>query len=263
MIILMRYLLNHKSNYKSLLKIVTCIFISLLCKYNNDNTVSKSLEYGSIFDISLNRRTHRVLSRYEKQNDIRNTRLQNKAPPNEDNYKIANIKENNNKYENLKQGRANHMEAYLNSFKLRHSKKSGLKKLDCYYEKKLFSSIFKIENIAKKKNISKGRIKRIVYTKYGIPLILFCLTPLLILGIYAKKAGIRHTLSNCKVVYKKPVQPENLLYVNHNACKFETVIDTTLHQILTFISFTIIISFIIYTYIKLKKYQRIKEGMSK
>ncbi|KMZ96375.1 hypothetical protein PVNG_06152 [Plasmodium vivax North Korean] len=195
-----------------------------------------------------------------------NTRIQYKTNGNRQHQKLINGRDNNT-YENLKTAKPNNMESYLNSYKSRYSKKSGLKKLDCYYEKKLFSRIDKIEKIAKQKNFGKSRIKRIIYKKYSVPLILLSLIPLfaLALPVYVIKI---HKGSRLKCDYtfdheSLPLNKCKVTTVTHETCKYNKIEFYYLQYIFLFIFIVIVLSLIIYTYIKIMKYSRIKSGMLK
>ncbi|KMZ95052.1 hypothetical protein PVMG_05579 [Plasmodium vivax Mauritania I] len=196
-----------------------------------------------------------------------NTRIQYNSNKNRHHQILTNGGDNNT-YEILKRGKPNNMESYLNSYKSRYSKKSGLKKLDCYYEKKLFSRIDKIEKIAKQKNLSKSRIKRIIYKKYGILFFLLSLIPLFALAIpvYVIK---QHPGSRLKCTYKIKHVPgssdkcevEEITHIPQ--CQYDEIEFPYLRYIFLFIFIIIVLSLIIYTYIKIMKYSRIKEGMLK
>ncbi|KMZ95943.1 hypothetical protein PVMG_06170 [Plasmodium vivax Mauritania I] len=93
-------------------------------------------------------RTQRLLARNVYQNEMPITKLQYNVSYNKDNYKLEKDKGTNITYVQLKQGRSNHFDEYLKSYKNRYSKKSGLKKLDCYLENKLFNKVDYIQKIA-------------------------------------------------------------------------------------------------------------------
>ncbi|SCA83681.1 hypothetical protein PVT01_000086700 [Plasmodium vivax] len=130
---------------------VTLTISSLIYLYNNhEDIISNSLASGKKLDISLDVGHHRLLAKYEEQNELMNTRIQYKNKDNRQYHKLTNGRDNNT-YEKLKTAKPNNMESYLNSYKSRYSKKSGLKKLDCYYEKKLFSRMDKKKENCKRK----------------------------------------------------------------------------------------------------------------
>ncbi|KMZ95036.1 hypothetical protein PVMG_06018 [Plasmodium vivax Mauritania I] len=195
-----------------------------------------------------------------------NTRIQYKNNDNRQHQKLINGRDNNT-YEKLKIGKPNNVEAYLNSYKSRSSKKSGLKKLDCYYEKKLFSRIDKIERIAKEKNFSKSRIKKIIYKKFGILFFLLSLTPLFALALPIDVVKIHAPKLTCTYNYntaKLQNQKVEIISITHNdKCKFDIFEYHYLRYIFLFIFIIIVLSLIIYTYIKIMKYSRIKSGMLK
>ncbi|SCA82191.1 Plasmodium exported protein, unknown function, partial [Plasmodium vivax] len=219
-------------------------------------------------DISLDLRPHRLLTKYEEQNELMNTRLQYKTNDNRQHQKLINGRDNNT-YEKLKRGKPNNVEAYLNSFKYRHSKKSGLKKLDCYCEKKLFNSFNKIVSLAEEKKFSKKRIKKILYKKYGIPFIIISLLPLLVVILPIVVPDGDHIERKCQITLKKTLQRENKINfgefesISHESCNKIPYACTYLNNLFFIALALIIVSFIIYTFIKVNKYQRIRSGMLK
>ncbi|SCA81780.1 Plasmodium exported protein, unknown function, partial [Plasmodium vivax] len=225
------------------------------------NKISISLENGDVYEIKLYGRSHRILAKYENQKELMNSRLHYEAQDNGHNHKLVNKREKNNTYEQLKRAKPNNMEAYLNVYKYRHSKKRGLKKLDCYCEKKLFSSLDKIEKNSKKKNNGKSRIISIICGKYGLPLILLSLLPLLALVLPDNIIGQKHIKELCKK--KSGAQETDALPFDHSECTLDPLKDNYLRYIFIFVSFIIVLFIIMYTYIKINKYKRIKEGMSK
>ncbi|SCA81901.1 Plasmodium exported protein, unknown function, partial [Plasmodium vivax] len=221
------------------------------------------LEYGKKLDISLDLRPHRLLTKYEEQNELMNTRLQYKTNDNRQHQKLINGRDNNT-YEKLKRGKPNNVEAYLNSFKYRHSKKSGLKKLDCYCEKKLFNSFNKIVSLAEEKKFSKKRIKKVLYKKYGIPFIIICLLPLLVLLFPIVVHYSNYVVHKCQVTLESSNQGTStgvLKSVSHERCTTIPHAYTYLNNLFFVTLAIIIVSFIIYTFIKVNKYQRIRSGM--
>ncbi|VUZ95552.1 Plasmodium exported protein, unknown function [Plasmodium vivax] len=143
------------------------------------NISSKSLENGRKIDKYLDVMAYRLLAKYVDKSEFQRTRLQNKANDDRYSHKLRNEKGNNLTYEHLKHDSLNSVDTYLKSYKSRYAKKKGLKGFDCYYEKKLFNSINKIEKMVEHKKLSKKNIKKLLYKKYGIPFILISLIPLL------------------------------------------------------------------------------------
>ncbi|SCA83743.1 Plasmodium exported protein, unknown function, partial [Plasmodium vivax] len=224
------------------------------------NTISKSLENGSELNISLSLRTHRSLAKTELENELGNIRLKHKTSNYGGNNKFSYINDNNNNntYDKVKRGIPNHMEAYLRNYHSRYTKEKGIKKLDCYCEKKLFKSLHKISKLAEQKNISKSRIKRIIFTKYGLLLFIISLLPLLALAIPVEKWK-EHTIDKCKPEKKS----DESLKISHTQCTETVIEDNSYRLVCISISTIIILLFIIYIFIKIMKYNRIKSGMLK
>ncbi|VVA00024.1 Plasmodium exported protein, unknown function [Plasmodium vivax] len=244
------------------INIVTVVLVTLKYQhYNDENKISNSLENGEVYDMTLYRKTHRILAKYENQKELINSRFNYETQDYGGNHKLVHKRENNNTYEQLKRAKPNNMEAYLNNFKYRHSKKRGLKKLDCYCEKKLFSSLDKIEKTAKKKNNGKSRIISIICGKYGLPLLLLSLLPLFALQLPDNIIGEKHIKELCEK--KSNAQPTDNLPFDHTKCTLEPLKDNYLRYIFIFVTFIIVLFIIMYTYIKINKYKRIKEGMLK
>ncbi|KNA01634.1 hypothetical protein PVNG_05794 [Plasmodium vivax North Korean] len=253
---------THKNqNLKSLffIKIASFIILTWIYPYyNNQNTISKTLENGGELNISLDVKTHRSLAKSEQENELGNLRLKHKTSNYGENHKLLYINDDNNTYEKVKRGKPNHMEAYLKSYNSRYTKEKGLKKLDCYYEKKLFESLHKIFKLADQKNISKSRIKRIIFTKYGLLIFIISLLPLLTLAIPGY-VGRLHTIIKCKAVPKTGGGHK----VDHTDCDYTEIEYNSYRFIFIFILTIVILLLIIYIYIKTMKYMRIKSGMLK
>ncbi|VVA00183.1 Plasmodium exported protein, unknown function [Plasmodium vivax] len=217
--------MTYRSSLHFLTIIVTFIILTWIHKYHNDeNIIIKSLENRGKLDISLDIRTHRLLAKHDYKNEFPSKRLQNEVSYNRDNYKLEKGKGNNNAFEQLKQGRSNHVDDYLKCYKNRYSKKKGLSKLDCYYEKLLFNSFNKMDKYKQQKNISIGKIKRIICTKYGLPLFLLALFPLLSFILPEIKIGEVHSnnISTCKATMKSN-STNTLQSLTHDNCNWDDI----------------------------------------
>ncbi|KMZ96131.1 hypothetical protein PVNG_06027 [Plasmodium vivax North Korean] len=223
---------------------------------------ANSLVISKKSSVALGKIALRSLAKYENMNELKRTLLEDSIN-NGENYILIKVIESMPTYEQLKQSSPSNMEAYLKSYKSRYKNKKGLRKLDCYYEKNMFKEINKIEKLLEQKNITKGRIKKKIYKKYGLPLILLTLLPLFALIIPVKKIGRRHFDKKCTYIFSKGNGGKKFLGYGHRECKFEQLTDNYTMYIFLFISIFIVISFIIYNYIKVMKYRRIKAGMSK
>ncbi|SCA83712.1 Protein of unknown function, putative, partial [Plasmodium vivax] len=185
------------------------------------NVVSKTLENGNKVNISLDMKPHRLLAKHEYQNEIPSRGLQNKVLYNRDNYQLEKGKRNNNTFQQLKEGRTNHVDEYLKGYRNRYSKKFGLNKLDCYYEKVLFGSFNKINKIIEHKKASKSKFISIICTKYGLPLLLLSLLPLLALVMPKTVIANVHgnDTTNCSYTYKDKGNSREVKKAIHTACK--------------------------------------------
>ncbi|KNA00903.1 hypothetical protein PVNG_05830 [Plasmodium vivax North Korean] len=236
--------INHNTKIIFFTKIVTFIILSWIYQCtNHENAHSRTLENVNKVNISLDMRTHRLLAKDEYQNEMSTRGLQNKVSYSRDNYELEKGKRNNNTFQKLKQGRSNNVDDYLKCYKNRYSKKFGLKKLDCYYEKLLFGSFNKINKIVEHKKASKSKFISIICTKY---------------------VGQEHSkeVGTCTIETETGL-PLKLKSIKHENCKFDDVTGPYLKYIILIILVVIVFSLLIYTYIKILKYYRIKEGMSK
>ncbi|CAG9481963.1 unnamed protein product [Plasmodium vivax] len=258
--------MNHNTKIIFFTKIVTFIILSWIYQCTNHEKVpSKTIENGYKVNISFVMRTHRLLAKHEYQNEIPRRGLHNKVSYNRDNYKLENGKSNNNTFQQLKQDRINHVDEYLKCYRNRYSKKFGLKKLDCYYEKVLFGSFNKINKIVEHKKASKSKLISTICTKFGLPLLLLSLLPLLAFVMPKTVIGNYHgnDESTCRYNYKKGSGEREVESVIHTACKKLDIEEPYIGYIYASISMFISLSLIIYTYIKILKYYRIKAGMLK
>ncbi|KMZ77294.1 hypothetical protein PVIIG_06523 [Plasmodium vivax India VII] len=210
---------------------------------------------------------YRLLAKYVDKSEFQRTRLQNKANDDRYSHKLRNEKGNNLTYEHLKHDRLNSVDTYLKSYKSRYAKKKGLKGFDCYYEKKLFNSINKIEKMVEHKKLSKKNIKKLLYKKYGIPFILISLIPLLGLIIPILYYSNKHFdgVKNCVDVQKKKLSGNQFepMGKSHDNCNVLSIEYERINNFFFVFLTLAIVSFLIYTYIKFQKYRRIKAGMLK
>ncbi|VUZ99738.1 Plasmodium exported protein, unknown function [Plasmodium vivax] len=259
---------SHIVNRQFFTKIVTLILISWKCiYYHAENKIYENLGNRSKFVISQEKKTHRLLAKYEKKKELVNVNFKYKAQNNVENYAIMNKRDNNNTHKKIKREEPNNVKVYLKCYKERYAKKNGLKKLDCYCEKKLFNSIEKVMKIAEEKNFNMKRIKRIVYKKYGLPLILLSLLPLfgLILPImFYKNLHLDETEATCEQLFTVDSKKQTKFWgYNHDNCELLPP-ECILFNYFFFTTLVLLILlFLIYMYIKMSKYKRIKAGMLK
>ncbi|KMZ88517.1 hypothetical protein PVBG_06003 [Plasmodium vivax Brazil I] len=226
---------------------------------NYNNTICIFWEGVGKRDVSSYIRTHRLLAKYEKPYELKYSKLQNKVPDNEYNYKAVNLKNNKNTYKNLKPSRSNNVESYLKGYKSRYAKKKGLKKFDCYFEKNFFNSINEIEKMVEKNDISSYRITQTLYKKFGLQFFIITLLPLLALAIPTMEITKTYRLkfpSYIKVMNGKKNLTEKVF-------TRRIITDSTANWIFLCILMITMLLLFIYLYIKILKYKRIRSGMLK
>ncbi|KMZ89617.1 hypothetical protein PVMG_06074 [Plasmodium vivax Mauritania I] len=257
--------MKNKRNLHFFNKIVIFIILTWVHKCQNDeNALIRTLENGKNVNISLDIRTHRLLAKHEYQNEMPTRELQYKASYNTDNYKLEKGKGKNNTFQQLKESRTNHVDDYLKCYRNRYSKKFGLKKLDCYYEKVLFGSFNKINKIVEHKKASKSKFISIICTKCGLPLLLLSSLPLLTFSIPDITVGKKHSEKVGMCTFTKDTSTQGKInFSKHEKCEYDDIKGPYLRYIILIILVVIVLYLIIYTYMKILKYDRIRAGILK
>ncbi|SCA81990.1 Plasmodium exported protein, unknown function, partial [Plasmodium vivax] len=153
-------------------------------------------------------------------------------------------------YAKLKQGRKDNLETYNKILRSNHSKKKGLKKLDCYCEEKIFKGIDKLDNLAQVMDRSKMKFTRIIFKKYSVHIICSCLWPLFVI--------ILSILSNIGTSAEGNAKKNVLYYLHKLISDFVYIYSTFI-----FASGIMMFCVCIYTLIKIIKYEGIKTGRIK
>ncbi|VUZ99884.1 Plasmodium exported protein, unknown function [Plasmodium vivax] len=237
-------------------KIVAFIILSWACPCNNDEyALSKILKNGNKVNISLYMRTHRLLANHVYKSELKNPSLKYEIQDGENNDKSVYNNEDEPLYENLKQVRSNSLEDYKRRYSYRYAKKKGLSKLDCYLENRVFNTIDKIYSLAKITNNNKKRFKRKLYEKYGLPIILYSLYPLFGLIVPIIFYYDKHWYVKCNANDRYDSDTSK-----HTECTFMSNEFLILHNIYFCSLFFIYVSVIIYIFIKVKKYHKLKKG---
>ncbi|KMZ79030.1 hypothetical protein PVIIG_00421 [Plasmodium vivax India VII] len=176
------------------------------------------------------------------------------------------------KYSQLKKKRLNDLVLYKKLYKQRYSKKNILGKFDCYCEKKIFDKYDYMLNLSEKMNIDKKRLKSFFFKKYGSILIIISL--ILLLGLifpallYGEKDAILKICGNDCNEHTAPQDggsAGNHYYSSHlSSLKKETIemIYKFSGALIIVLSFIYLV-FIMYTLIKIIKYQKLKAGKSR
>ncbi|KMZ83300.1 hypothetical protein PVBG_06147 [Plasmodium vivax Brazil I] len=233
----------------------------------------KSLDIIYNNEIYSNTIFNRSLAKHEVQRNL-------KYPSHRENlYDIKmnkNVKDDNNKptYEYLKKG-LNDLESYKKDYNKRYTRKKGLGKLDCFYEKKVFDQIDEIYELSRKLNNSKKALKKKMYKKFGYRHIFFSLLPLfgLIYYVVFSKIGPfkKYCFSDCEDNHGvTDVNGKNAAQIHSekdrqlfpmNSTAFHAI--RILHDLFFIILSISVITVTIFTFIKVIKYQRLKAGKGK
>ncbi|SCO65528.1 Plasmodium exported protein, unknown function, partial [Plasmodium vivax] len=148
-------------------------------------------------------------------------------------------------YDKLQKSCSNGLKIYKKQFKHKYSRKKGLKRLDCYCEKKIFDMIDILGEQPVGTSGNNIKLKKNIVRKLGIRAILMCLVPLIgiILPILDEIKG-----SSSNTILKESGIPKPV-YIIYG---------------IIFIILTYIILFsIIYTMTKVVKYHRLEAGRGK
>ncbi|VUZ93669.1 Plasmodium exported protein, unknown function [Plasmodium vivax] len=152
-------------------------------------------------------------------------------------------------YDNMNNDKPNKLEAYKKSFNYRYAKKKGIDKFDCYCERKIFREFEKIDKILE--GISnKKKLKRIIFKKYILGIIILC-----IFSIFGLLIPLLHNIDS-----DKPVSGGNGNKYTILECL--SIPEPAIYSCLVFISISGIIIFFssIYTIGKIIKYKELKNG---
>ncbi|CAI7721724.1 Plasmodium exported protein, unknown function [Plasmodium vivax] len=237
-----------KDNIKKnlIIKIITFIFFTWIYqKYDDEVSFGKGLENICNSKNSLYIAAYRLLAERDLKKGIYDKKLEDNLLKHRDNgiLKIDNY--DSFVYEKLQKSCSNDLKIYKKQFKSKYAKRKGLKKLDCYCEKKIFDMIDILGEQPVGTSSNNIKLKKNIVRKWGIRFIVMCLIPLIgiILPILAKIKG-----SSNKSILKEYEIPESV-------CIIYGII---------FIILTYIILFsIIYTMRKVVKYHRLEAGRGK
>ncbi|KMZ79028.1 hypothetical protein PVIIG_00419 [Plasmodium vivax India VII] len=233
-------------------------------KYCYNVIISKKSEHDSIIDIDFNR----LLAQYEFKKQLDHSSLSKNSPGYSKLKEIKNDKYIST-YSHVKKGKANDLDAYKREYKKRYDKKKGLEKLDCYCEKKIFDKIEYLEDLSYKMKNKKYYFITKILIRYVLIFILFSLIPFL--GfiypsvIYELYGRVNHVFF---IDGKTPGTKLGGAGANKE-CLVAGIRKTTyqilgnLNIVLSYIALAIVILTIIYTFIKVVKYEKVKAGKVK
>ncbi|KMZ77106.1 hypothetical protein PVIIG_06442 [Plasmodium vivax India VII] len=147
-----------------LLKVFTVMF--LIWNPKNDMCrLGKDLKTKFKHDRSSNNSFNRLLAKHEYKEGLDNLKLGEnlldyETPPN-----INNEEDDTSTYAHLKKRRPINLYSYKKDYESRYSKKTGLAKLDCYCEKKIFDKIDHIHILAKSMSNDKKGFRKAIDKK--------------------------------------------------------------------------------------------------
>ncbi|VUZ99941.1 Plasmodium exported protein, unknown function [Plasmodium vivax] len=167
-------------------------------------------------------------------------------------------------YGKLNRAGLNDLDNYMKGYNKRDSKKKGMAKLDRYCEKKIFDKIDYINKLAENIPNNKKSYKKKTFNKFAFKFILFAFSLLLglifpiLFGDYEKDKSI---INWC--VYDHGADPNCKYYPVIHAPKEVGEAVMYMNFIIFFIMLAIVIFVIIYAFIKLIKYHKLKAGKGK
>ncbi|VUZ93680.1 Plasmodium exported protein, unknown function [Plasmodium vivax] len=234
-------------NMKFLIPLYIVTFALIEWAYNSVGHVNS---YISFFDVERN--NHNIFAKRSCRllvNESVHDKLSSKKLDYSDNYKLFDGNEGLTPYAKLKEDYSNNYRAYMKDLKRKYRKKNVFKKLDCYCEEKVFNAIKNFDKIADSMTCSKRNFFKILLKKYCLYLIFFCfffsfgnIIPILSLKGYKKTSDTYETFWEKKGISDYPFHIYLYFYL---------------------ILWIIIIFAIIYTLLKIVKYDGIRAGKSK
>ncbi|KMZ82394.1 hypothetical protein PVIIG_05565 [Plasmodium vivax India VII] len=186
--------------------------------------------------------------------------------------KEIHLPRNTSTYSHMKKKESNNIDIYMKNYKDRYSKKKGLSKLDCYWEKKLFDQICYIDNLTEKMKNNKKSLKKKLIKKYGCALIIISLVPL-ILGIFPiihnrfYSVFPKFCLKDCGIEHKttggatKTHSDFNYAELDINKNAWYAI--NYFNSVILWLSIFFVLSLVIYIFFKLIKYEKLRRGKSK
>ncbi|VVA00102.1 Plasmodium exported protein, unknown function [Plasmodium vivax] len=245
MAIIKNIFINKILNIAVILKISMLLLLAWIFKFFNDSCyTSENMNCGHMFDGTYRIVMNRLLSKTDLEFGLEQNNMNEDISRNYESNELMNESDDRSIYRRLKRSSSNHMYSYRKNFKNTYTKKNGLERLDCYCERKIFNNIDKIYKLAENGNYDKKKFKNIIMKKYGYKIILSSL--FLLLGL------IVPILAKAKVEMQF-LKDQKLL---------RTLIPA-LSSAFFIIYSTIFILSILYSFIKVVKYEKLKEGKGK
>ncbi|CAI7723930.1 Plasmodium exported protein, unknown function [Plasmodium vivax] len=238
-----------KDNIKKnlIIKFITFIFfIWIYQKYDDEVSFSKGLENICNRKDSIYIEAYRLLAKQDLKTGLYDKKLEDNLLNYRDNEILKMDNYGSSVYKKLQKSCSNDLKIYKQQFKRKYAKTKGLKRLDCYCEKKIFDMIEKIGEQPVGTSSNNIKLKKNIVRKWGIRFIVMCLIPLIgiILPILDQIDG-----SNPNKTMLSEYEMLKPVYITYG---------------IFFIILTYIILFlIIYTLTKVVKYHRLEAGRGK
>ncbi|CAI7718313.1 Plasmodium exported protein, unknown function [Plasmodium vivax] len=257
------YNLNKSIKFLVLLKFFAYIYLTW--NPHNDMCANiNSVEIKFKHDKTCNTIFYRLLAKHELKSDLYKTHVRQNYTDYGMHKYIKNGAEKKSTYSQVKGKSLNELDAYKQGYKHRYSKKKGLAKLDCYYEKKIFDKIKYINDLSIKMKNKKKSFSIRILTKYSILFILFFLLPFLGLIFPILFGGDRGSriINWCGIPdkYKSHKFDDSNIENAWHITKNDLLPYAHLNIIISCILIIIVFFVIMYTFIKVIKYEKLKIG---
>ncbi|VVA00211.1 Plasmodium exported protein, unknown function [Plasmodium vivax] len=232
-------------NMVVILKISMFLLLSWIFTFFNDTCyTSENMKCDHTLHGTYGIVMQRLLSKTKFEIGLEQRNIKEDISHNYESKELENESEDTSIYRSLKRNSSNDKNSYRKKLKNTYAKKKGLEKLDNYCERKIFNNIDKIYKLAENRNYDKKSFKNIIVKKYGYKIIfssLFSLlgliVPILVYG------GVEISKDILKDEIPKLIPDINYAFF--------------------FIYCTIFILSILYIFIKVVKYEKLKAGKGK
>ncbi|SCO71510.1 Protein of unknown function, putative, partial [Plasmodium vivax] len=237
-------------------------------------TTNGSIEIKYKIHRNINIVLNRLLAKHDIQKELKQARLKGNFSDHRNYHKMKDNLGVTSTYGNLKRKNISDLYNYKKCYKNRYSKKKGLAKLDCYYEKKIFDEIDEIYELSRKMKNDKKAFKKKIYNKIGYRYIFFSLIPVLgiIFYIVFRENGPfnKYCLNDCPDKHGDTThgidvgtahKNQGFTMVDFDSTVWKTI--ELLHGLIFNIFAAIFIFWMVYTLIKIIKYERLKYGKGK
>ncbi|VUZ99772.1 Plasmodium exported protein, unknown function [Plasmodium vivax] len=224
------------------------------------------LEKEYKIESTWNGKFSRLLEKHEIHYELKNHGKREKLTYNKISMDSKKGKDDISTYRNIKRSYLNDLDAYKKRYKNRYSRKKGLAKLDCYFEKKVFDNVDHINDLAEKWQGGKNTFIKKISKKIAILFIPFAILP--VIGItlnvlFKAEKGKDAIIPWCR--YKNcgdtpSCHLKDEIY-HFNRPLLESFL--LLSNVLWYTSIIIFIIFVIYIFIKVIKYEKLKSSKGK